>query len=166
MTTLSPKDSITIFRILRLLEDDKLNLAEDEWEQEDHDTGYLKRKEIKSLIRKLRPSIPKKEQEKIDREILMSKYSGFSHGPDERVYAVLANAFGKKRIAEVEYFSPASEEVTQRSISIYYLSRRYIIAYCHMRDDIRKFRADRFIKAKLGKEKYTIPVNFDKKEYL
>ena len=143
-----------------------LDIAEDEWEQEDYDEGYIKRKEIKPLIRKFKALVPREDVEKIEKEIIVRKYGGFGHGHDEQVYAALANAFDKKRIVEVEYFSPAREEVTQRSISIYYLSRRYIIAYCHMRDDIRKFRADRFIKAKMSKDNYTIPVNFDKKEYL
>jgi len=143
-----------------------LGIVENEWEQEDYNIGPVKRKEIKSLIKKLKTLVPEEEIEKIDKEIMRNKYGSFSHGPDEQVYAVLKKAFDKKSIAEVEYFSPTREEVTQRRISIYYLSRRYIIAYCHKRDDIRKFRADRFVNAKLRKERYTIPVDFDKKDYL
>ncbi|MFX1536600.1 MAG: helix-turn-helix transcriptional regulator [Promethearchaeota archaeon] len=166
MITLSPKDTITIYRILRLLNEDMLGIAENEWEQEDYGVRFVKRKEIKPLIKKLGTLVPKEEIEKIDKEIMRNKYGGFSYGPDEQVYAVLKKAFDKKRIVEVEYYSPSREEVTQRRISIFYLSRRYIIAYCHKREDIRKFRADRFISAKLMKERYTIPVDFDKKEYL
>lgn len=166
MVTLSPKDSITIYRVLRLLDEDMLGIAEDEWEQEDYNSVFIRRKEIKPLIKKLKALVPKEELEKIDKEIMMNKYGGFSYGPDEKVYAVLGKAFDKKRIAEVEYFSPAREEVTHRRISIYYLSRRYIIAYCHKRKDIRKFRADRFISAKLMNKTYKIPKSFDRKEYL
>ena len=143
-----------------------LDIAEDEWEGGDHDEGFIKKKEIRLLIKKLSPLVSKKELERIDKDIMMDKYGGFSYGLDEKVYAVLVKAFDKNRIAEVEYFSPAREELTQRGISIYYLSRRYIIAYCHKREGIRKFRADRFVSAKLGKKKYTIPADFDKKEYL
>ncbi len=166
MKTLSPKDSITIYRILRLLDENMLSITENDWEQEDYDVGFVKRKEIKPLIKKLGILVPKEEIEKIDKEIMRNKYGGFGYGPDEQVYAILKKAFDKKRIAEVEYFSPAREEVTQRRISIHYLSRRYIIAYCHKREDIRKFRADRFISAKLNDEKYTIPKTFDKNEYM
>ena len=167
MEQLSSKEMATIYRILNRLYEGMLGYPEEVWEQEHYDDDELvNRKEIDLLINKLKDNIPQEELKRIDKEMMMEKYGGFSHGPDERVYTVLESAYKKKRIAGVEYFSPSREEVTQRNITIYYLSRRYIIAYCHKRKEIRKFRADRFISAKLNDEKYSIPKDFDKNDYI
>ena len=166
MEQLSSEEMTLIYSILNRLYEGMLGYPEEVWEQEHYDDELVNRKEIELLIDKLKGNIPPEELKRIDKEIMMEKYGGFSRGPDEHVYTVLESAYKKKRIAGVEYFSPSREEVTQRKIAIYYLSRRYIIAYCHKRKDIRKFRADRFISAKLNDEKYTIPKTFDKNEYM
>lgn len=166
MKSLSSKEKMTLYRILRLLNEGLLGYPQEEWELDYYDESFISRKEIKSLIRKLSESISKKELIKVDKEIMMRKYGGFSRGPDERVYAILEEAFDEEVAVDVEYFSPSREEVTKRKIDIYYLSRKYIVAYCYKREDIRKFRTDRFISAKLTDEEYTIPKNFNKKEYV
>ncbi len=167
MEQLSSEEMTLIYSILNRLYEGMLGYPEEVWEQEHYDDDELvNRKEIELLIDKLKGNIPPEELERIDKETMMEKYGGFSRSPDKRVYTVLEGAYKKKRIAGVEYFSPSREKVTQRKIAIYYLSRKYIIAYCHKRKKIRKFRADRFISAKLNDEKYTIPKTFDKKEHI
>lgn len=97
---------------------------------------------------------------------MVRKYGGFTREPDEQVYARLEKAFKGGKRASVEYFSPSKGDVTHREVDTYYLSRRYIVAFCHKKNTIRKFRADRFISAKITDKIYKIPSNFNKKEYL
>jgi len=166
MEPLSLKETKTIYHILRLIEEGMLSYPEEEWELDYYDERLIDRKEIKQLIRQLKASLAKEDVKEAEKEVLVRKYAGFSRGADERVYRTLGKAFKGRRTAKVEYFSPSQEEITQREIDIYYLSRRYIVAYCHLRRDIRKFRADRFVSAKMTEERYAIPADFNKKEYL
>ncbi len=54
----------------------------------------------------------------------------------------------------------------KREKSIFIIqSRKYVIGYCHLRNDIRKFRTSRINTAKLTTDKYKIPEEFDKNDY-
>ncbi len=163
---LTPSDLKNLYRILKALDERLISYPEEDWELEYYDSRLINRKTLKPLIKKLRAAIPESDAKEIDREILLRKYGGFSRDPDEHVYAVLEKALRKRKTAKVEYFSPSRVEITHREVDIYYLSRRYIIAFCHMRGEIRKFRADRFISAKPTDEYYEIPEDFDKNEHL
>jgi predicted DNA-binding transcriptional regulator YafY len=164
--TLNPSDMKKLYRILKALDEGLISYPEEDWELEYNDHRLKNKKKFKPLIKKIRASIPERDAEEIDKEILLMRYGGYSHGPDEHVYAALEKAFEKRKTANVEYFSPSRKEITHREVNIYYLSRRYIIAFCHMRGEIRKFRTDRFISAKPTDRKYGIPKSFDKNEYL
>lgn len=41
----------------------------------------------------------------------------------------------------------------------------YVIAYCHLRNNIRQFRVDRIIECSIEYSAYTIPKQFDLKTY-
>ena len=58
-----------------------------------------------------------------------------------------------------------SAEFSERKIDIYYKSRKYVIGYCHLRKEVRKFRTSRITSAKLTKEFYKIPEDFNKNIY-
>jgi len=166
MKSLSPEEMKAVYRVMRLLEEDLIGYPDEEWELDYYEKQLIDRKEIRSLTKKLKAHLAKEEVIEVDKEITARKYGGFSRGPDERVYRTLEKAFEGRRTAKIDFFSPGQENITQREIDIYYLSRRYIVAYCHLRRAIRKFRADRFVTAKITDERYTIPADFNKKEHL
>ena len=58
-----------------------------------------------------------------------------------------------------------SAEFSTRKLDIYYKSSKYVIGYCHLRKDIRKFRTSRIASAKLTDKNYKIPKNFNKNDY-
>jgi predicted DNA-binding transcriptional regulator YafY len=166
ISILSVSDLKVIYELLKNVDEGLVENPEEDWEMEYHDEPLVDRKALKSLIRKVRGLLPEDAVKDSDKKIMMRKYSGFSRGPDEKVYARLEKAFKGRKRASVEYFSPSEGDVTRREIDVYYLSRRYIVAFCHKRNAIRKFRADRFISAKLTDAGYKIPESFDKKDHL
>ena len=58
-----------------------------------------------------------------------------------------------------------SAEFSKRKLDVYYKSRKYVIGYCHLRKEIRKFRTHRITSAKLTNNIYKIPEDFDKNMY-
>ncbi len=123
----------------------------------------IKRKIISSILKKVGQQLPRKEE--IDKEFLRKKYHPFNNEIDEKVYRILEKAFEQLKTVEIEYFNMESAECKKRKIDIYYKSRRYTIAYCHLRNGIRKFRTSRIVSAKLTNDNYNIPREFNKNNY-
>jgi predicted DNA-binding transcriptional regulator YafY len=62
------------------------------------------------------------------------------------------------------------QEITQRSVDPYALALQwgnwYLVAYCHLRSDMRTFRVDRIQEAEIGAETFEVPGSFSAREYL
>lgn len=125
----------------------------------------IKKKIIKSILNKIGIFLPREQKEEIDKEFLRKKYHTFNNEIDEKIYAVLEKAFSQSKTVEIEYFNMESAEFSKRKIDIYYKSQKYVIAYCHLRKEMRKFRTSRIANAKLTGLKYKIPKDFDKNNY-
>ncbi|MBU4245962.1 MAG: WYL domain-containing protein [Nanoarchaeota archaeon] len=65
----------------------------------------------------------------------------------------------------MEYFSPGSG-LSKRDIEIYAKNARYTAGFCHLRNEIRKFRNSRIVSITLLDKKFEISKDFDKKEFL
>ena len=155
-----------IYLILKALDESQIGYPAEEWELNHFDERLIDRKGIRRILEKLRRSLPERDAKEVDRKVLLRKYSIFGSEVDEKVYLELEKAFNNKNRVEIEYFSPERAEGVRRKIDIYYKSRRYIIAFCHLRGAIRKFRTGRIMSARSTKEKYSIPKDFDKKKFL
>ena len=128
----------------------------------DHfDERLIDRRVIGRILEKLRRSLTKG-----DREMLLRKYSVYGSEVDEDVYSKLEKAFSNRNTVEIEYFSMEKAEGVRRKIDIHYKSRKYIIAFCHLKKAIRRFRPSRIMSARLSGEKYWIPEDFDKRKFL
>jgi len=125
----------------------------------------IKKKIIKSILIKVSNNLPKNQKEEIDKDFLRQKYHTFSNNIDEKVYSVIEKAFSQLKTIEISYFNIDSAEFSKRKLDVYYKSRRYIIGYCHLKKEIRKFRTSRIASAKLINEFYKIPSDFDKNNY-
>ena len=156
--------------ILRAFKDGLLTYYDNDdeaWGLDEYGERPINSKGVGGVIRKLEASLPKEEAKEIEKAVLLRRYSTFRNEVDERVYSSLSKAFENKRRIEIDYFSMERAEATRRSIDIYYLNRRYVIAYDHLRNAMRKFRTSRVMKIrKIGNDVYTIPADFDKKAYL
>lgn len=81
------------------------------------------------------------------------------------IQAIIAN-----NSIDTHYYSMHRNEKTRRKLDPYFILPRsgqlYIIAYCHLRKEIRTFRLNRFHECKLTKEKFQIHKDFDIHQYL
>lgn len=155
-----------IYLILKALEEGQLGYPAEGWELDHFDERLIDRRGIGRILGKLRELLPERDVKEVDKKVLLRKYSVFGSEVDENVYLELETAFNNRDRVEIEYFSMEKAKGVRRKIDIYYKSRRYIIAFCHLRRAIRKFRTSRIMSARPTKEKYSIPEGFDKKKFL
>jgi predicted DNA-binding transcriptional regulator YafY len=82
--------------------------------------------------------------------------------------AVLEGCLKKRRLS-FTYFSPAKEEMNERTVDPYhlfnYMGTWHLLGKCHLRDEIRDFALNRISKPELLNETYKVPANFDFKKY-
>ncbi len=139
----------------------------DDWyhSHSDFDKGPIEKEILLTILKKIETSIPQKEKEKINKNFLRKEYHPFNNEISEEVYDVIEKAFEDLKTIEIEYFNMQTAEFKKRKIDVYYKSRKYVIGYCHLRKDMRKFRTSRISSAKLTKTKYKIPEDFNKNNY-
>lgn len=160
------EESEAVYKIVK--EYGENNPETDEEYYDDYYREYktqIKNKIIASILKKINSSLPKVQTEKIDKDFLRKKYHVFNNEIDEGVYSIIEKGFNQLKTAEIKYFDMESAEFSKRKIDIYYKSMKYVIGYCHLRKDIRKFRTSRVKSAKLINVNYKIPEGFDKNKY-
>lgn len=80
---------------------------------------------------------------------------------------ILHQAFDQRKILEIEYSSPRNNAGKRhlRKIDIYHFDFDRIVAYCHLREDLRTFKIRRILSAKLLEAAYEIPIDFNLQEF-
>ena len=163
---LTKKELEAIYKLVKEYEE---NAPEND--EEDYDDYYdtyeepIKKKIIKSILTKISNNLPEDQKEEINKDFLRKKYHSFNNNINERVYAIIEEAFSRLKTIEITYFNMENAEFSKRKLDVYYKSRRYVIGYCHLRKEIRKFRTHRIASAKLTNDNYKTPEDFDKNEY-
>lgn len=163
---LTKEEAEALYKIIKEYEENAPE-SDKEYYDDYYDTYEtpIKKKIIKSIINKVNNFLPKKQKENIDKYFLRKKYHTFNNEIDERVYSIIEKAFDQLKTIEIKYFNMESAKFSNRRLDVYYKSRRYVIGYCHLRKDIRKFRTHRIAFAKLTNDNYKIPEDFDKNDY-
>jgi len=92
-----------------------------------------------------------------------------SHDEQGRWYD-LSEAVAKQRSIFMQYYVASRDELTKRKVDplglVYYSDSWNLIAYDHLRDDIRNFRLDRIRKMRMMMDTFERPADFDLEEYL
>jgi predicted DNA-binding transcriptional regulator YafY len=92
----------------------------------------------------------------------------YSPAPETVFKAVLEGCL-KKKCLSFTYYSPATEEKSERTVEPYhllnYMGTWHTIGYCHLRNEIRDFALSRISGAKVLTESFKIPADFDFKKY-
>ena len=92
----------------------------------------------------------------------------YSPAPETVFKAVLEGCL-KKKCLSFTYYSPATEEKSERMVEPYYLLNYmgtwHTIGYCHLRKEIRDFALSRISEAKVLTESFKTPADFDFKKY-
>ena len=89
-----------------------------------------------------------------------------SWGQGQGIRQILDQGFKTRQTLEIEYSAAGSNYGRQsRQIDIYDFDLGKIVAYCHLRKDMRTFNLRRILSAKLTGKKYSIPPEFDLQAY-
>jgi len=154
-----------MYQIIKAFNEGLLVNPSEEWELEYHDEPLVDKRGLNILLKKIEKLLSKGEVEQIKRKILRRRFDIFNNEIDENVYNIIEKAFNARKTIEIAYFDMNSAEVKKREIDIYHKTRKYIVAYCHLRLAIRKFRTSRVVSAKLTNKPYTIPHDFNRNNY-
>lgn len=92
----------------------------------------------------------------------------YSPAPEVVFRAVLEGCLKKKCLSFI-YYSPATEEKSERMVDPYhllnYMGTWHTIGYCHLREEIRDFALSRISEPKVLGKSFKIPADFDFKTY-
>jgi hypothetical protein len=87
----------------------------------------------------------------------------------EGIRPVLEQAVEEQRSVEINYFSMTREEFTLRRVDPFGLKPDgdllWMVAYCHLREDMRVFRVDRIKEASLSESTFERPSAFTLDEF-
>lgn len=134
------------------------------------------RQDAGQVAMKIRSVLPKEVGEYIDRlkdSTVLDPYwlSAVREDDEEKGrWYELSEAVARHRSVLMEYFVQSRGEVTRRTVDplglVYYTDHWNLIAYDHLRGDIRNFRLDFIRKMHVLSERFEVPPGFDLAEYL
>ncbi len=144
---------------------------------------FMKRQPDASLVKdadevglKIRAVLPRPIQEYLDRlrsrTVIGPYWYQTMRGSDaeEGRWYDLSEAVAHQRSVQMDYYVPSRDEVTRRKVDplalVYYTDQWNLIAYDHLRKDIRNFRLDRIRKMYVSSERFERPPGFDLAAYL
>ena len=86
------------------------------------------------------------------------------------IQEALQQAITKHRVVQMEYFSPASGQFTERAIEPIGMlpseNNTQVVAYCQMQQDYRTFRLDRMSKVRISEEVFVVENRLTIEQYL
>ena len=125
---------------------------------------------------KIRSVLPKEIREYVDRlseNTVLDPYWSHavqSEGQESGKWFKLSEAVARSRKVIMEYFVESRGELTQRRVDplglVYYTDHWNLIAFDHLREEIRNFRLDRIEEMFVLTERFERPEGFDLQTYL
>jgi predicted DNA-binding transcriptional regulator YafY len=130
--------------------------------------GSAYQAELQGAIARLAERLP--EQTWIDLQQLAEQNVLFRVGAeldlDPEVWQLLEQACQQKQRLWMRYYSPTSNEISERELDPYVLhfsrNNPYVTGFCHLRQEVRWFRVDRIQKLELRSHKFEIDPMFDR----
>jgi len=136
------------------------------------------RQQADDVALKIRSVLPQEVRDYIDRlqerTVLDPYWLHAMPGPTEddgegRWYQ-LGRAVAQQFSVSMDYYVPSRDELTTRTVDplglVYYTDRWNLIAYDHLRDDIRNFRLDRIQSMHVTMNRFEPPEGFDLESHL
>jgi predicted DNA-binding transcriptional regulator YafY len=106
----------------------------------------------------------------------MQKYFSVSLGPHKnyrehkKTIEQLNRALAQKRSVQMRYYSASRDSTKRRMVDPYKLwyaaGALYLVAYCHLRRDVRLFAVDRIRSLALTENPWQMPLGFDLERYV
>jgi len=134
--------------------------------------GYAHRydQNINSTFFKLNSIIPSPLKEQVQQTMRWMRKLPADDG-FTRTLALLAEAWTRQRRVRISYHTFGEKKAKLRDIDPYFIEpaaaghSSYVIAYCHMANDIRIFKIERIKAIEMMPEVYEIPNSFDANQY-
>ncbi len=134
-------------------------------------SGLAYRSQLQGAITRLAERLP--EQTWIDLQQLAEQNVLFRVGAeldlDPEIWQLLEQACQHKQRVWMQYYSPTSNEVSQREFDPYVLhfsrNNPYVTGFCHLRQEVRWFRVDRIQKLELRSHSFEIDPMFDRESH-
>ncbi len=93
-----------------------------------------------------------------------------SYREHKQTIDLISQAVDKRRTAQMRYFSASRDQTSRREVDPYHLwfaaGGLYLIAYCHLRKDVRLFAVERIRSITLTDHPYQMPLGFNVQEYV
>lgn len=136
------------------------------------------RKDADEVAMKIRSVLPDEVRDYIDRlreRTVLDPYWLHHTLPevteeDEGRWYKLSKAAAQQYSVAMKYYVPSRDELTERTVDplglVYYTDRWNLVAYDHLRDDIRNFRLDRIRSMHVTIQSFEPPEDFDLDAYL
>jgi len=112
----------------------------------------------------------KQYMQKIDKKIsvFLSKFKDYQQY--NAIFQDINKAIMEKRQIKITYYSISNDEITKRNLDPFHLMFRggfwYLIAFCHLRNEIKMFRIDRIRDIELTDKSFQIPADFSLSSYI
>jgi predicted DNA-binding transcriptional regulator YafY len=112
----------------------------------------------------------KKYMQKIDKKIsvYLSKFKDYQQY--STIFQDINKAIMEKKQIKITYYSISNDEITKRNLDPIHLMFRggfwYLIAFCHLRNEIKMFRIDRIKDLKLTDKIFQVPSDFSLASYM
>lgn len=135
--------------------------------------GFPYQKDIRLALLKIETLLEKKNKKYINEvkdtiSFNIQKLKDYEEYSE--TFTLINEAILNKRQVHLKYYTISRDEITTRTINPYHLMFRkgvwYLIAYCHLRKEIKIFRIDRIKEIRLSNEKYDIPSDFSLSTYM
>ena len=93
-----------------------------------------------------------------------------SYREHKQTIDAISQAIDKRRTAQMRYYSASQDQTSRREVDPYHLwfagGGLYLIAYCHLRKDVRLFAVERIRSIALTDHPYQMPLGFNVQEYV
>jgi len=147
-------------------------------------TGFTKlqpdaslRTDADAVAMKIRNVLPEPVRDYIDRLQERTVLAPFNEPTrngatedEQGLWFELSEAIARQRVVKMTYYVASRDEETVREVNplglVYYSDHWNLIAYDHLRDDIRNFRLDQIKRLRTRFDTFETPAGFDLKEHL
>lgn len=125
--------------------------------------------EISAILQKITSILQRHVPDKSVEKAVSLQLIGNTPAP-QAIFTPSLEACLKKRSLVFNYYSPASDRPTARTVDPYhlvnYMGTWHLIAWCHDREDLRDFVLARMKDTRILSETFCIPANFDIQKHM
>jgi len=134
------------------------------------EAGYPFDESLVSALDKLKKHLNQEQESELGRHIPGFEVISNRYSPEtKRVLVALEQAIADETTVEIDYRSRRNEQPQNRQIDpygmFYSYGKWYTVAFCHLRKEIRSFRADRILSIQRTQASFKRPEAFSAKKF-